>query len=120
MTSANVTKYIIKNKNGEFVGEHSEHHLCHSRWHRLYKFTPFKEHTITPIWTDEEEEEHVYETQNLLDFLKNIKITICDVKKFMTHMEKDHEIMKEWVKKFGEQDKELRLRTLNSISYSPL
>ena len=120
MTSANVTKFIIENKNGEVVGEHSQHHMCHTRWHRLYKFQPLTEHTITPIWTDEEEEDHVRETQNLADFLKNIKITISDVKKFASYMEKEHEIMKEWIEKFGEQDKELKLRTLNSISHSPL
>lgn len=119
MTSANVTNYIIV-KNGEVVGEHSQHHMCHTKWHRLYKYTPFKDHTITSHWLDEEENHHIGETENLADFIKKHPPTIHDMKRMMEYIEQQNLLLEEWVRKFGDSDKELRLRTLNSICHRPI
>ena len=119
MTSANVTKYIIR-RNGEIVGEHSQHHYCIPRWHRLYKYTPFTEHTIQRTWDDEDEVTHEYDEIGLSEFMANHKPTISDMKRMIEHIEKQNIILKEWVDKFGESDKEFKLRTLNSICHSPL
>lgn len=119
MTSANVTKYRIE-RNGEVVGEHSQHHYCHTRWHKLYKYTPFTEHTITSHWLDEEEEYHEGETINLREFLSNHNPSIGDMRRMVEYIEKQNVILKEWSEKFGNSDKELNLKTLNSICYSPL
>lgn len=119
MTSANVTEFRIE-RNGEVVGNHSQHHYCHTRWHRLYKYTPFSEHTITPYGEDENEAPWEGKTQPLSEFLKKNPPSISDMKRMVAHIEKQNDILKEWVEKFGEQDKALRLTTLNAISYSPL
>ena len=119
MTSANVTNYTIY-KDGETVGEHSQHHMCHTKWHRLYKFTPFTQHTIQSHWLDEEEEYHEGEEVWLSEFIANHKPSISDMKRMIEHIEKQNVVLKEWIEKFGEQDKILRLTTLNAICYSPL
>jgi hypothetical protein len=119
MTSANVTNYTIK-KDGEVVGEHSQHHMCHPNWHRLYKFVPFTQHTIQSHWLDEEEEYHEGKEMGLSEFIANHKPSISDMRRMTDHIEKQNVILKEWVEKFGDQDKKLTLTTLNSISYSPL
>lgn len=119
MTSANVTKYIIK-KNGEVVGEHRQHDYCHTHWHRLYKFTPFTQHTITSHWEDEHEAPHEGKEMGLYEFVANHKPSISDMKRMVEYAEKQNTILKEWVDKFGDSDKELRLRTLNAICHSPL
>lgn len=119
MTSANVTNYRIE-RDGKVVGQHRQHHLCHTRWHRLYKYTPFTEHTITAYWEDEHEAPHEGKTMGLSEFMANHQPRIADMKRMIAYAEKQNEILKEWVEKFGDSDKELRLRTLNSISHSPL
>jgi hypothetical protein len=119
MTSANVTNYRIE-RNGEIVGEHSQHHMCHTHWHRLYKYTPFTEYKITPHWEDEHEAPHEGKTVGLSEFLANHKPSISDMKRMMGYIEQQNEILKEWLDKFGDSDKELSLRTRNKISYSPL
>jgi hypothetical protein len=119
MTSANVTNYRIE-KNGVEVYDHSQHHYCHTRWHRLFKFVPFTEHTITPHGLDEEEAYWEGKTVNLSEFMGTMKFSIGDVKRFVEHSEKQKLILEEWVEKFGKQDPELTLRTKNSISHSPL
>ena len=118
MTSANVTKYRIE-LDGKVVGEHRQHHYCHTRWHRLFKFVPLYKHTITPYGEDEDEAPWEGKTQNLWEFLKNIN-SVSDMKRMVAHIEKQNTILKEWSEKFGNSDKELNLKTLNSISYSPL
>jgi hypothetical protein len=119
MTSANVTEFTIE-KNGVVVGQHSQHHMCHTRWHRLYHYTPFTEYTITSHWLDEEEEYHEGEPMGLSEFLANHKPSISDMRRMIEHIEKQNEILKEWSEKFGNSDRELNLQTLNVISYSPL
>lgn len=119
MTSANVTKYIIR-RNGEIIGEHSQHHMCHTKWHRLYKYTPFTQHTIQPSWDDEDEVTHEYNEIGLSEFLASNQPKIADMRRMIEHIEKQNTIMKEWVEKFGEQDNQLKLATLNNICYSPI
>ena len=119
MTSANVTNYRIM-RNGEVVGEHHQNHYCHTKWHRLYKFTPFSEHTIQKWWLDEEEEYHEGIIENLSDFLQDHQPRIYDMNRMIEYIEKQNALLKEWVDKFGDQDKQMRLVALNSISYSPL
>jgi hypothetical protein len=119
MTSANVTEYTIR-KDGEVVGQHRQHCMCHTRWHRLFKFTPYSEYTITPHGLDEEEAYWEGDTQNLRDFMQKIKFHPSDIKRMTEHLEKQNDILKKWVEKFSSQDRELTLKTLNSISYSPL
>jgi len=119
MTSANVTNYRIE-KNGKEVGNHRQHHMCHTHWHRLYKFMPHSQYTITAWWLDEEEEYHESEPQNLMNFLRERQPNHGDMKRMVAYIEKQNAILKEWTEKFGDQDKVLRLTTLNCISYSPL
>ena len=119
MTSANVSNYIIRHKE-KIVGKHSQHHMCHTRWHRLYKYTPFTEHTIQRTWDDEDEVTHEYDEASLVEFLAEHPPRIADMKRMIAYAEKQNTILKEWVDKFGTQDKELSLRTRNSISHSPL
>jgi hypothetical protein len=119
MTSANVTEYRIE-RGGKVVGEHYQNHLCHTNWHRLYKYTPFIEHTITPHWLDEDEEYHEGQTMRLSEFMADHQPRIADMKRMIQYAEKQNTILKEWAEKFGDSDKELKLRTLNAISYSPL
>ena len=118
-TSANVTKCIIR-RNGEIVGEHYQHCMCNTKWHRLYKYTPFIEHTIQSSWDDEDEVTHEYEEIGLSEFLANCPPKTSDMRRMIEHIEKQNEILEEWVEKFGEKDKPLCSKTLNSISYSPL
>lgn len=120
MTSANVTNYRIE-RNGEVVGEHSQHHMCHTRWHRLYKFTPFTEHVIISNWLDEDGDYHEGTPMGLSEFfIANHKPSISDMRRMVEHIEKQNIILKEWSEKFGNSDKESNLKTLNSICYSPL
>jgi len=119
MTSANVTEYTIK-RNGVVVGEHRQHCMCHTNWHRLYKYTPFTEHTIQSHWLDEEEEYHEGKTMGLSEFIANHKPSISDMKRMVAYAEKQNTILKEWIEKFGDKDHELSLRTRNSICHSPL
>jgi len=114
MTSANVTKYRIE-RDGKVVGEHSQHHMCHTHWHRLYKYTPFTEHTITSWWLDEEEEYHEGQTMGLSEFMANHQPRIADMRRMIEHIEKQNTILKEWIEKFGESDKELKLRDRKSV-----
>jgi hypothetical protein len=69
---------------------------------------------------DEHEEHHEGTTIGLSEFLANHKPSISDMKRMMKHIEEQNGILKEWVDKFGMDDKELCLRTRNKISYSPL
>jgi hypothetical protein len=119
MTSANVTNFRIE-RNGEVVGEHSQHAMCHTRWHRLYKFTPFKEHTITSHWLDEDEVYHEGQTIGLSEFMANHQPKIADMRRMTDHIEKQNALLKELAEKIGDSDKALKLRILNSICYSPL
>jgi hypothetical protein len=63
---------------------------------------------------------HEHDIISLKDFLDKHPPRIADMKRMIEHIEKSHELLKEWVDKFGESDKELRLRTLNSICHNPL
>lgn len=73
MTSANVTKYTIRDATGTKVGKHSQHSYCKTRWHELLKYTPLNQHTIQAYGWDEEEEEWYDDPVNLLKFLHGIR-----------------------------------------------
>ena len=74
MTSANVTKYrICDRETGWVVGQHSQHAYCHTHWGDLLVFTPPENYTITPHGLDEEEEEWEGDTVNLKDFIDKLK-----------------------------------------------
>jgi hypothetical protein len=119
MTSANVTNYTIK-KGDEVVGEYSQHHMCHTQWHRLWKYTPWGEHTITAHWLDEEEEYHRDEPQNLADFIKKRGYSISEGKRLLEHATKQQDILKECLEKCDKTDIELRQKIEKIILYSPL
>jgi hypothetical protein len=73
MTSANVTEYTIRDKDGNKVGKHYQNCLCKTKWHELLKFTPLEDHTITAWGYDEDEELWEDEPVNLLTFLRNFR-----------------------------------------------
>jgi hypothetical protein len=56
MTSANTIVYIIRDSNGNQVGEHSWNIYCKARWEELKKFSPPENYTIQPTGYDEDDE----------------------------------------------------------------
>ena len=121
MTSANVTKYYIK-RNGELVGTHSQHHYCHTHWHRLWKYTPWKEHTITSCWEDEDEAPHWSKPENLADFIKARPPSIGDMKRMIDFIERQKELLEEWRELYGKHPdtpQELREKALKINWFNP-
>lgn len=74
MTSANITKYLIKDLSGNIVGKHSQHAYCKTKWEVLEKFQPYENYTIQPYGLDEEEEEWHDQIYNLRDFVGYLRI----------------------------------------------
>jgi hypothetical protein len=74
MTSANVTEYIIFDKNGKEVGKHHFHHYCKPKWEKLLAFQPCEDFTILDTWLDEEEEYFEGKEINLKEFLTKLKV----------------------------------------------
>ncbi len=75
MTSANVTRYTIRDLQGNEVGQHSQHCLCKPNYEKLLKFTPFENYTIQSWGEDEEEEMWYGRTYNLRDFIGYLRVT---------------------------------------------
>jgi hypothetical protein len=120
MTSANVTNYTIRNEEGEIVGTHRQHALCHTRWHRLWKFTPWTKHTITAHWEDEHEAPHEDEPRLLSEFLSKRGYSISEGKRILNHAEAQRDLLKEWVDRIGLDDLELKQKTEKLLLYGPL
>ena len=73
MTSANVSEYLIRNKEGVIVETHSQHAYCKTHWGDLLKFTPPEDFTIMRTWLDEEEEYFQDEPINLKKFIERLE-----------------------------------------------
>jgi hypothetical protein len=74
MTSANVTNYIIRDSQGNTVGEHSQHCYCKTNWQVLLKFIPFENFTIQSWGLDEEEARWEGKKYNLRDFVGYLRV----------------------------------------------
>ncbi len=75
MTSANVSEFIIYDKDGNSVGRHRQNWLCKTSFNLLLKFQPLEDHEILEFWYDEDEEYHEGEKINLKQFLSKCAIT---------------------------------------------
>lgn len=74
MTSANIINFIIRDLQGNKVGEHQQHRLCKTHWEDLKKFQPYENFTIQSWGLDEEEEEWYGEVWNLRDFVGYLRV----------------------------------------------
>ena len=125
MTSANVVEYRIE-KDGVVVGEHRQHALCHTKWHRLFKYTPFSEHTITPWGYDEEEAYCEGKTVTLQEFFDSKKnkfsvFSIQDMKRVVEFAEKQKELLEKWSEvSEGDDITELKKETRKLILHDRL
>lgn len=75
MTSANVTNYIIRDLNGNKVGEHRQNCYCKTNWEKLLVYTPAENFTIQSYWSDEEENTWQGKIHNLRDFIGWLRVS---------------------------------------------
>jgi len=74
MTSANVTHYEVKDKEGKRVGKYSQHCMCiQTIGEKLRKHVPYENFALTLIWPDEYEAPHYTQEMSLNDYLNGVK-----------------------------------------------
>ena len=81
-TSANITYYIVKDKNGRIVGEYRQNCLCKDvKTEKLKLHVPYEDFTIILRWPDENEVDHFTEEISLKDYLNGAKVNKVKWKK---------------------------------------
>jgi len=79
MTSANVTYYIVKDKDGNKIAEYSQNCLCKNTiTEKLKSHTPYKDFTLELCWPDEHEAPHYTQEMSLDDYLGGVKLIWLD------------------------------------------
>ena len=73
-TSANVTHYIVKDKEGNQIAKYRQNCLCKDTvTEKLKSHIPAEDFTITLLWPDEYEAPHYSKEMSLADYLNGVK-----------------------------------------------
>jgi len=73
-TSANVTRYFVKDKDGKDIWDGSQNCMCKNTiTEKLKQHQPAIDFTIYLTYLDEEEEDHCTQEMSLHDFLAGVK-----------------------------------------------
>jgi hypothetical protein len=74
-TSANVTYYTVKYKDGTPVGEYWQNRMCKDTVSKQLKsHIPAEDYMLSLRWPDEDEAPHYTKPMSLADYLNGIKV----------------------------------------------